>query len=82
MSSAFMKIYMSSKLLIDNIQKHLDSKKMTWKALSQTSDIELFRVYRIKQGKTQNPKLSTLQRLARALDTSVCELIKDVKEVA
>ena len=73
---------MLNKSLVDNIQRSLTSKRMSWDALSRSSGINLFHIYRIKRGTSADPKLSTIEKIATALDTSVVSLLSDEKEVA
>jgi transcriptional regulator with XRE-family HTH domain len=66
--------------LLEKFGQHLKNlrtaKGMTQEELSYACDMELSQVYRIEKGKI-NATLTTLEALAKGLEISVGELLKD-----
>jgi len=66
--------------LLDKFGKHLKAlrtaKGMTQEELAYASDMELSQVYRIETGKI-NATLTTIEALAKGLETTIGELLKD-----
>lgn len=60
-------------------EKVLELKKrdnLNYDELAKKYDIKKTTLFEIASGKTQNPKLDTLQKLAKALNITIDELIK------
>lgn len=60
-------------------KKVLELKKrdnLNYDELAKKYDIKKTTLFEIASGKTQNPKLDTLQKLAKALNITIDELIK------
>lgn len=59
-----------------HVRELRQSKGMTLEELAYACDIELSQVHRIEKGKT-NLSLSTLDAIAKGLEISIGELLKD-----
>jgi transcriptional regulator with XRE-family HTH domain len=66
---------------MSNIQKTLrklrESKGLSQEKLARLADVANNTIIKIEVGKNQNPTLDTLKKVAKALDVSVDELIKE-----
>ncbi|MFA5157731.1 MAG: helix-turn-helix transcriptional regulator [Patescibacteria group bacterium] len=66
---------------MSNIQKTLrklrESKGLSQEKLARLADVANNTIIKIEVGKNQNPTLDTLKKVAKALDVSVDDLIKD-----
>lgn len=57
----------------ENIRRLRKERKLTMEELANQADIELSQIYRIETGKI-NPKLTTILRVAKALEVNPKEL--------
>jgi transcriptional regulator with XRE-family HTH domain len=64
----------------EKIQKIRNDKKLTQEELAKKADISYTTLIKIEQGKVENPTIKTLKKIASALEVSVDDLIKNVKE--
>jgi transcriptional regulator with XRE-family HTH domain len=66
---------------MSNIQKTLrklrEAKGLSQEKLARLADVANNTIIKIEVGKNQNPTLDTLKKVAKALDVSVDDLIKD-----
>jgi transcriptional regulator with XRE-family HTH domain len=66
---------------MSNIQKTLrklrEEKGLSQEKLARLADVANNTIIKIEVGKNQNPTLDTLKKVAKALDVSVDDLIKD-----
>ena len=60
----------------ENIRKLRQQKKMSQDRLSKEADLALNTIVKIETGENPNPTLETLQKIAKALDVSLDQLIK------
>lgn len=72
--------YLKNQKLLTSFGLHVKkmrlARKMTLEELAYASDIELSQVHRIEKGKT-NLSLSTLEAIAKGLEMTIGELLKD-----
>lgn len=66
---------MSSKIG-ENIRKLRQKRKISQDRLSKEADLALNTIVKIETDKNPNPTFETLQKIAKALNVSVDELIK------
>ena len=59
-----------------NIRKLREQKGISQDRLSKLADISLNTIAKLELDDTQNPTIETLQKIAKALDVKVEELIK------
>ena len=59
-----------------NIRKLRQQKKMSQDRLSKEADLALNTIVKIETGGNPNPTLETLQKIAKALEISIDELLK------
>ena len=59
-----------------NIRKLREQKGISQDKLSKLADISLNTIAKLELDETQNPTIETLQKIARALDVKVEDLIK------
>jgi transcriptional regulator with XRE-family HTH domain len=69
---------MSSKIG-EKIRKLRQQKKISQDRLSKKADLALNTIVKIETGENPNPTLETLQKIAKALDVSIDELLKNKK---
>jgi len=67
---------MSSKIG-EKIRKLRQQKKMSQDRLSKKADLALNTIVKIETGENPNPTLETLQKIAKALDVSLDQLLKN-----
>lgn len=67
---------MSSSIL-DNIKKIRNSKGWSQEKLAREADVSYQTLIKIEQNRVKNPKLQTLMRIAKALDVTLDELVKN-----
>ena len=60
----------------ENIRKLRQQKKMSQDRLSKEADLALNTIVKIETGGNPNPTLETLQKIAKALEISIDELLK------
>jgi len=53
--------------------------RMSQQDLASAADLTLSALFRLEKGRTTDPRLSTIVRLAAALDVAVDELIREEK---
>ena len=70
---------MSSKIG-ERIKKLRQQKKMSQDRLSKKADLALNTIVKIETGENPNPTLETLQKIAKALDVSLDQLLKNKVE--
>ena len=58
-----------------NIKKLRKAKDLSQDKLSRLADVSHATIIKIESGKNQNPTLDTLEKIAKALEVSVDELI-------
>ncbi len=66
---------MSNKIR-EKIKKLRQQKKISQDRLSKKADLALNTIVKIETGENPNPTLGTLQKIAKALDISLDELIR------
>lgn len=66
-------------MLSNNITKYREKKNITKYKLSKLSGVNESLISQIERGKATNPKISTLMRLAAALDVTVNDLIEGME---
>ncbi len=59
-----------------NLRKIREKKGLSQERLARLADVANNTVIKIEAGKNQNPTLDTLQKLSKALEVSVDDLIK------
>ena len=59
-----------------NIRKLREQKGISQDRLSKLADISLNTIAKLELDETQNPTIETLQKIAKALDVQVDDLIK------
>lgn len=59
-----------------NIKKYRQDKGLSQDKLSKLADLSLNTVVKIELDESPNPTIETIQRIARALDVSVDDLLK------
>ena len=59
-----------------NIKRYRQEKGLSQDKLSKLSDLSLNTVVKIELDDTPNPTIETMQRIAKALDVSVDDLLK------
>lgn len=60
----------------DNIKKYRNKLGISQDQLSKLADISLNTIAKLELDETQNPTIETLQKIAKALEVSVDDLIK------
>lgn len=70
---------MSSKIG-ERIKKLRQHKKMSQDRLSKKADLALNTIVKIETGENPNPTLETLQKIAKALEISLDQLLKNKTE--
>ena len=70
---------MSNKIS-ENIRKLRQQKKMSQDRLSKEADLALNTIVKIETGENPNPTLETLQKIAKALEISLDQLLKNKVE--
>jgi len=58
-----------------NLRKKRESKKLSQEKLARLADVANNTIVKIEAGKNKNPTLDTLKKIAKALETSVDNLI-------
>jgi len=69
-----------SSTLGEKIKKLRQQKKMSQDRLSKKADLALNTIVKIETGENPNPTLETLQKIAKALDVSLDQLLKNKVE--
>lgn len=64
----------------EKIKKLLLEKEMTQEELARKADIPYATLLKIIGGSVENPTVKTMQKLARALDVSVDDLLIEIEE--
>jgi len=59
-----------------NIRKHRTQKGLSQDKLSRLADISHATIIKIESGGIQSPTIDTVQKIAKALDVSLDELLK------
>ena len=59
-----------------NIKKFRQDKGLSQDRLSKLADLSLNTVVKIELGESPNPTIETIQKIAKALDVSVDDLLK------
>ena len=62
-----------------NIKRYRQEKGLSQDKLSKLSDLSLNTVVKIELDDTPNPTIETMQRIAKALEVSVDDLLKKIK---
>jgi len=63
-------------IISKNIRKLRESKGISQDRLSKIADISLNTIAKLELNNTQNPTIETLQKIAKALDVKVEDLLK------
>lgn len=63
-------------MISKNIRKLREQKGISQDRLSKLADISLNTIAKLELGDSQNPTIETLQKIAKALDVKVEDLIK------
>jgi len=58
-----------------NLRKLREAKKLSQERLARLADVANNTIVKIEAGKNKNPTLTTLKKIAKALEVSVDELI-------
>lgn len=61
----------------ENIRKLRQQKKISQDRLSKKADLALNTIVKIETGENLNPTLKTVQKIAKALNVSLDQLIKE-----
>lgn len=64
----------------EKIKKVRNDKGLTQEELAQKANISYITLVKIEQGKVENPTMKTLQKIAKALEISLDEIVKNVKQ--
>jgi transcriptional regulator with XRE-family HTH domain len=64
-------------MLADNIKRYRNGKGLSQEQLAQKAGITYSTLAKLESGVNQNPKVKTLQQIARALEVSLDDLMKD-----
>lgn len=59
-----------------NIRKLREKKGLSQEKLARLADVANNTIIKIESGENQNPTLETLQKVAKALDISIDDLVK------
>jgi transcriptional regulator with XRE-family HTH domain len=59
-----------------NIRKLREKKELSQEKLARLADVANNTIIKIESGENQNPTLETLQKIAKALDISIDNLVK------
>ena len=59
-----------------NIRKLREKKELSQEKLARLADVANNTIIKIESGENQNPTLETLQKIAKALDISIYNLVK------
>ena len=62
--------------LANNIKKLREAKGLSQEKLARLADVANNTLIKMESGENENPTLDTLQKVAKALDVSVDDLIK------
>jgi transcriptional regulator with XRE-family HTH domain len=62
--------------LQSNIRKLREKKGLSQEKLARLADVANNTIIKIESGENQNPTLETLQKVAKALDISIDDLVK------
>jgi transcriptional regulator with XRE-family HTH domain len=69
-------------VLAQNLKSAMEKRGLTGHTLAYASRVAPARISDIVRGKTPNPTIGTVMKLARALDLSVDELVSPRQDVA
>lgn len=64
----------------EKIKKVRNDKGLTQEELAQKANISYITLVKIEQEKVENPTMKTLQKIAKALEISLDEIVKNVKQ--
>lgn len=64
----------------EKMKKIRNDKGMTQEELAQKANISYITLVKIEQGKVENPTMKTLQKIAKALEISLDEIVKNVQQ--
>ena len=64
-------------MISENIKKIRKKKEISQDKLSKLANVTLTTLSKIESGINRNPTINTLQKIAKALEVGVDELIKD-----
>ncbi len=59
-----------------NIRKLREKKELSQEKLARLADVANNTIIKIESGENQNPTLETLQKIAKALDITIDDLVK------
>lgn len=63
-------------MISENLKEIIKNRKITTYKLAKKSNLSLQTIYPIVSGKVKNPKLDTLQKIAKGLNCTVNDLIE------
>jgi len=63
-------------MLVGNLRKLREKKGLSQDRLAKLADVANNTIIKIEQGENKNPTLETLNKIAKALEISIDELIK------
>ena len=64
-------------MLAENIKRYRNEKGLSQEQLAQKAGITYSTLAKLESGVNQNPKVKTLQQIARALEVTLDDLMKD-----
>jgi transcriptional regulator with XRE-family HTH domain len=64
-------------MIAQNIKRFRTAKKLSQEQLAQKAGITYSTVAKLESGANRNPTVNTLQRIAKALDVSLDDLVKE-----
>jgi transcriptional regulator with XRE-family HTH domain len=67
---------MSNNKIADNLKKLRAKKGLSLEKIARLADLSLNTIVKIENGVNTNPTIETLQKIAKALDVSVDDLLK------
>ncbi len=67
---------MSNNKIADNLKKLRAKKGLSLEKIARLADLSLNTIVKVENGVNTNPTIETLQKIAKALDAQVDDLIK------
>ena len=62
-----------------SIRRLREGQKLTREALARVSDVPTTTITKIEHGKTDNPGIQTIEKIAQGLGVSIADLLSDVE---
>lgn len=63
--------------LSKNIKKYREKKRLTQEALARKANISYNTIIKLETGGIRDPRMSTIKKIAKALEVSINELLED-----